>query len=39
VFHGYDAVLDACADAWNRLMARPERITAVAARPWAQVNQ
>src|SRR3712207_6079959 len=39
VFDGYDAILDACADAWNWLMAQPERITAIAARPWAQVSQ
>jgi transposase len=39
VFETYDAVLDACADAWSWLAAQPERITAIASRPWAQVNQ
>jgi transposase len=39
VFDSYDAILNACADAWNWLTAQPERITAIASRPWAQVNQ
>lgn len=39
VFDSYDAILDACADAWNWLAAQPERITTIASRPWAQVSQ
>lgn len=39
VFDTYDAVLDACAGAWNWLTSQPDRITAIASRPWAQVVQ
>jgi hypothetical protein len=35
-YETYDDILDACADAWNWLTSQPERITAIAARPWAQ---
>jgi hypothetical protein len=38
VYDGYDAIVDACCDAWNALMAAPERIASIATRPWAQVN-
>jgi putative transposase len=38
VWDGYDAVVDACCDAWNALMAAPERIASIATRDWAQVN-
>ena len=37
VFDSYDAIVGACADAWNSLIAVPERITSIATRPWAQV--
>jgi transposase len=39
VFDSYDAILDACADAWIWLVNQPERITSIASRPWAQVRQ
>ena len=39
VFNSYDAIVDACADAWNSLIAAPERITSIASRPWARVKQ
>ena len=39
IYDTYDAILDACADAWNGLTSQPEQITAIASRPWAQVKQ
>ena len=38
VFDGYDAIVDACCDAWNALAAEPGRIQSIATRPWAAVN-
>ena len=38
VFDGYDAIVSACADAWNSLIAAPERITSIATPHRAQVN-
>ena len=35
VFDTYDAIVDACCDAWNKLIAQPERITSIATRTWA----
>jgi hypothetical protein len=35
----YDDILDAGTEAWNWFTSRPERITAIASRPWAQVTQ
>ena len=32
----YDAILDACCDAWNQLAQQPERLTSITSRPWAQ---
>jgi transposase len=37
VYDNYEAVIRACADAWNRLMTLPKTITLIATRPWAQV--
>lgn len=39
VFETYDAVVDACCDAWNWLIAQPDRIASIGTRSWAQVNQ
>jgi len=39
VFDNYDAIVDACCDAWNDLIAKPERIASIATRPWASVIQ
>ena len=39
VYDTYDDILDACAGAWNWLTSQPERITAIASRPWARVSQ
>lgn len=38
VYEGYDTIVDACCDAWNSLMAAPERIASITTRDWAQVN-
>ncbi len=35
VFETYDAIVDACCDAWNKFTAEPERITSIATRDWA----
>ena len=39
VFDTYEAIVDACCDAWNWLMSQPERITSIASREWACVSQ
>ena len=36
VFATYDAILDACCDAWNALVAMPETIRSIATRDWAK---
>lgn len=36
VFANYDAIVDTCCDAWNALMAVPERIQSIATRPWVK---
>ena len=38
VWEGYDAILDACCNAWNNLMANAKRIASITTRAWAQVN-
>ena len=38
VWDGYDAVVDACCNAWNWLMADQDRIVSITTRTWAQVN-
>jgi transposase len=35
VFDTYEAIVDACCDAWNKLIAQPECITSIAQREWA----
>lgn len=35
VFETYDAIVDACCNAWNALMEMPERIESIATREWA----
>lgn len=35
VFDSYDAIVDACCDAWNKLAKQPDRITTIATRHWA----
>ena len=36
VFDTYDAIVDACCNAWNSLVAMPERIASIATRSWAK---
>jgi hypothetical protein len=38
VFACYDAIVDACCDAWNALTAESGRIQSIATRPWALVT-
>jgi transposase len=38
VFDTYDTIVDACCQAWNDLMALPNRINSIATRHWAKVN-
>ena len=38
VFASYDAIVDACCDAWNWLARQPERITTIGTRSWAQAT-
>jgi transposase len=38
VWDGYDAIVDACCDAWNKLMRMPEQIASITTRAWAQVR-
>jgi transposase len=38
VFDSYEAIVDACCDAWNALIAEPGRIRSIATRPWASIN-
>ncbi len=35
---GYDAVVEACCDAWNELMRMPEQIASITERSWAQAK-
>jgi transposase len=35
VFDTYDAIVDACCDAWNKLANQPEIISSIAKREWA----
>ena len=37
VWETYEAILDACCNAWNALMAKSEVITSLGTREWAQV--
>jgi len=36
VWDDYEAIVDACCDAWNKLMQMPERIASLTRRPWAK---
>jgi len=38
VWETYEAILDACCDAWNALMAKSDIITSIGTRQWAQVT-
>ena len=39
VFKTYTAILDACQDAWRKLLAETGRIASIATRDWATVDQ
>jgi transposase len=39
VFANYTAILDACQDAWRRLLKETGRITSIAQRKWAMIGQ
>jgi transposase len=39
VFDDYDTVVDACCHAWNRFAEKPEIVSSITSRQWAQVNQ
>jgi putative transposase len=36
VWDTYEAILDACQNAWNKLMEMPDRIASLTRRPWAK---
>lgn len=38
VYENYDAIVEACCDAWNKLASEPGRIKSIASREWARVN-
>ena len=38
VWDSYEAILEACKEAWNFLINDPERIRSIATREWATVN-
>jgi hypothetical protein len=38
VWDGSDAIVDACCDAWNKLMRMPGQIASITTRAWAQVR-
>ena len=38
VFDGYDAILDACCAAWNRLVSDPTTVSSITTRSWAEVS-
>lgn len=39
VFESYEAILDACQDAWQKLLAETGRITSIADRHWITLSQ
>ena len=36
VWDSYEAIVDACCDAWNKLMNTPERLASITRRAWAR---
>ena len=38
IWDTYEAILDACCDAWNALMAKSEVITSIGTRDWAKAS-
>jgi hypothetical protein len=39
VFKDHSAILDACQNAWRRLLNEPGRIASIATRDWANIGQ
>jgi hypothetical protein len=39
VFENWEAIVDACCDAWNRLTNETGRIKSIATRNWATTGQ
>lgn len=39
VFDNYDTIVDACCEAWNDLLAAPERVASITSRDWAKVSE
>ena len=39
VFDDYDAIVDACCDAWNRLADNPDIVSSITARQWAKISR
>jgi len=38
LYETYEDIVEACCDAWNSLMAMPDRIASIAARSWAKAS-
>ena len=38
VWPSYKAIVDACCEAWNKLMQMPERIASITQRSWAAIT-
>lgn len=38
IYETYDAIVQACCEAWNDLMAAPQRIASLTTRQWAKVS-
>ena len=38
LYETYEDIVEACCDAWNSLMAMPDRIASIAARTWAKAS-
>jgi transposase len=38
IFPDIDAVIDACCEAWNAVIAEPGRIRSICSEPWAKVT-
>ncbi len=39
VFETYEEIIDACCEAWNRLMDLPDTIRSIGTREWAIIGQ
>ena len=39
LFDSYEAIVDACCEAWHALLDNPDRVASITQRSWAQVNR